>query len=84
MSDHIHNIGAFEAKTHLSDLLRRAEGGEEFIIERRGRPVARLIPYQPDDHEPTLKEVVSAMQDLRSKISSPVPIRELIEEGRRQ
>jgi len=83
MNDHIHHIGAFDAKTHLSDLLRRAEGGEEFVIERRGRPVARLIPYQPDAREPTLQEVVSSMQEVRAEITAPVPIRELIEEGRR-
>jgi prevent-host-death family protein len=83
MNNHIHHIGAFEAKTHLSDLLRRAEGGEEFIIQRRGRPVARLIPYRPESSEPTLQEIVSAMQEVRAQITAPVPVRELIEEGRR-
>ncbi|MFZ5483841.1 MAG: type II toxin-antitoxin system Phd/YefM family antitoxin [Pseudomonadota bacterium] len=33
-----------EAKTHLSSLLERVEAGEEIIIARRGKPVARLIP----------------------------------------
>jgi len=37
-------IGAFEAKTHLSELLERAERGEEITITRRGVPVARLGP----------------------------------------
>ncbi len=37
-------IGAFEAKTHLSELLDRAAGGEEIIITKRGKPVARLVP----------------------------------------
>lgn len=35
-----------EAKTHLSDLVRRAEDGEEIVIERRGTPVARLVPVE--------------------------------------
>lgn len=83
MTDHIHHIGAFAAKTHLSDLLRRAEGGEEFVIERRGRPVARLVPYVPDAAEPTLQDIVSAMQALRDHVTGPVSIRELIDEGRR-
>ena len=35
-------IGAFEAKTHLSELLAAVEAGEEITITRRGRAVARL------------------------------------------
>ncbi len=38
-------IGAFEAKNKLSSLLERAERGEETIITRRGKPVARLVPF---------------------------------------
>jgi prevent-host-death family protein len=38
-------IGAFEAKNKLSELLDRAEKGEEVVITRRGRPVARLVPF---------------------------------------
>lgn len=37
-------VGAFEAKTHLSELLVRVEGGEEVTITKHGRPVARLVP----------------------------------------
>lgn len=37
-------VGAFEAKTHLSELLARVEGGEEVTITKHGRPVARLVP----------------------------------------
>lgn len=38
------DVGAFEAKTHLASLLDRVEQGEELVITRRGRPVARLVP----------------------------------------
>ena len=38
------DIGIFEAKTRLSELLRRAQGGESFRITQRGVPVAELIP----------------------------------------
>jgi prevent-host-death family protein len=37
-------VGAFEAKTHLSELLAKVEEGEEITITKHGRPVARLIP----------------------------------------
>jgi prevent-host-death family protein len=35
-----------EAKTHLSRLLERVEKGEEVIIGRAGKPIARLVPYE--------------------------------------
>jgi len=45
-------IGAFEAKNTLGDLLQRVAKGEEITISRRGRPVARLVPVidSPDPH----------------------------------
>lgn len=36
-------VGVHEAKTHLSKLLERVTAGEEIVIERRGRPIARLV-----------------------------------------
>jgi prevent-host-death family protein len=35
-----------EAKAHLADLVRRAEAGDEVVLTRHGRPVARLEPVQ--------------------------------------
>ena len=35
-----------EAKTHLSKLVERAAAGEEIIIGKAGKPVARLVPYK--------------------------------------
>ena len=40
-------VTVHEAKTHLSRLLRRVETGEEIVIARSGKPVARLVP-EPD------------------------------------
>lgn len=40
------SVGAFEAKTHLSELLQRVEAGEQVTITKHGRPVARLVPVQ--------------------------------------
>jgi prevent-host-death family protein len=37
-------VGVHEAKTHLSQLLRRVAEGEEIEIHSNGRPVARLVP----------------------------------------
>lgn len=37
-------IGLFEAKTHLSEYVARAEAGEEVIITRHNKPVAKIVP----------------------------------------
>ena len=37
-------VGLFEAKTHLSEYVARAEKGEEVIITRHNKPVARIVP----------------------------------------
>ena len=37
-------VGAFNAKTHLSDLLDRVAHGESFLITKRGKPMAALSP----------------------------------------
>jgi prevent-host-death family protein len=47
----VETVGLFEAKTHLSELIARAERGEEVIITRHNKPVARLVPVvapEPD------------------------------------
>ncbi|HVC61790.1 MAG TPA: type II toxin-antitoxin system prevent-host-death family antitoxin [Acetobacteraceae bacterium] len=44
--DTANTIGAFVAKTHLSELLERVERGEVMTITRRGRPIARLVPIE--------------------------------------
>ena len=42
------SVGAFEAKTRLSELLQRVESGEQVTITKHGRPVARLVPIRED------------------------------------
>jgi prevent-host-death family protein len=39
-------VGMHEAKTRLSQLVERAEAGEEVIIARNGKPVARLVAIE--------------------------------------
>ena len=44
-----------EAKTKLSQLVERAQAGEDVVITRRGKPVARLVPVEED--KPSLSSV---------------------------
>ena len=40
-------VNVHEAKTHLSRLLNRVAAGEEIVIAKAGKPVARLVPLSP-------------------------------------
>jgi len=40
-------VNVHAAKTNLSRLLERVEAGEEIVIARAGKPVAKLVPYIP-------------------------------------
>lgn len=39
-------MNVYEAKSHFSELLSRAEAGEEIIIARHGKPIVQLVPVQ--------------------------------------
>jgi prevent-host-death family protein len=40
-------VNIHEAKTHLSRLLKRVAAGEDVVIANAGKPVAKLVPYEP-------------------------------------
>ena len=78
------NVGSFEAKTHLPQLLERVAQGEEFTITKHGKPVARLIPALGSTPKPDVRAAVEAMKRLRKKQTlRGLSIRDMIEEGRR-
>ena len=45
-------VNVQQAKTHLSRLLDRVQGGEEILIARNGKPVARLVPVSSQPRKP--------------------------------
>ena len=63
-------ISAFEAKTRFGHLLRRVARGEEVIITKHDKPVARLIP----EGRPRLQSVREAVAELR-KLSQRIAAR---------
>lgn len=76
-------IGAFEAKTHLSRLLDRVAAGERLTITRRGRPVAMLVPVQ-DEAADDLTRVVEELRQLSKGVRlDGLDWREMRDEGRR-
>ncbi|MCX7380800.1 MAG: type II toxin-antitoxin system Phd/YefM family antitoxin [Alphaproteobacteria bacterium] len=46
------SVNIYEAKTHFSRLIERVEAGEEVVIARAGKPVARLVPIAPAAPQP--------------------------------
>lgn len=55
-------IGAFEAKNTLGALLDRVERGEEIVITRHGKPVARLTPCAAKVDQESVRAVVARIQ----------------------
>ncbi len=76
-------VSAFMAKRRLSELLRETERGASFIVCRRGKEVARLVPPAKERERVDLRQVISSFREIRERIPGKVSIRELIEEGRR-
>jgi prevent-host-death family protein len=76
-------IGAFAAKTRLSEILRKVEQGERFTITVRGEAKANLVPVT---HEEPPADVAKAVQDLlqfpRIEGISGDTVLEWIREGR--
>jgi prevent-host-death family protein len=78
-------IGLFEAKTRLSELVRQVKTGESFIITQRGEPAAKLTPIRNKEHR-SPRRIAEAIRRLRQmpKIEavSHEELRSWIEEGR--
>ncbi len=78
------SVGAFEAKTHLSELLDRVARGERITITRHGVPAAILVPVEQRENKLTHQEIVEGMRALRKIVKpSKLSVREMIAEGRR-
>jgi prevent-host-death family protein len=78
-------IGAFEAKNRLSALLERVERGEEILITRRGKPVAKLVPAVPAPSRAAVHEAAAnrILERSQSVTLGGLRIEDLISEGRR-
>jgi len=79
----MNTVGLFEAKTHLSALLKRVAQGEEIAITKHGVPVALLVPVA-NRRKKDPKKVAERIRALRRGTRlEGVTIRQLLEEGRR-
>lgn len=77
------SIGSFEAKTHLSSIIDDVQKGGEYIITKRGKPVAKLIPFRDQEGSMKIEDIVSRFDSIRNNVRGRVRIREDINEGRK-
>ena len=76
-------VGSYEAKTKLPELLRGVQGGNRYTITLRGEAVAELVPAQGN----RLSDAAAAVDEMRSfmrtrKSGAGVNLKALINEGR--
>jgi prevent-host-death family protein len=85
-------VGLFEAKTHLSELIARAERGEEVIITRHNKPVAKLVPITSEISPELYRKRLQILDELQAvgreieKRGGPITVEEILswrDEGRR-
>lgn len=82
-------VTAFEAKTRFGELLERVSNGEEVVITRHDKPVARLVPEGAQRRD-VVRRSVQGLRDLQRRIGGRGKIkltnrevRSAIDEGRR-
>jgi prevent-host-death family protein len=77
-------IGAFEAKSKLGQLLDRVEAGEEVVITRRGKVVAKLVPPGAAGADPErARAAARRIRAMRRGVTlNGAKIKDLISEGR--
>lgn len=85
----IASVGAYDAKAKLSALLDRVERGEEIIITRHGRPIARLVPDGEARDVRAARAAIAGLTQIRTALAAhqvhltPAEIRFMRDEGRR-
>lgn len=62
-----------EAKTHFSKLLERVLNGEEVVIAKAGKPVARILPYATEDISPRVSGIDKGIVIIMPDFDEPLP-----------
>ena len=80
-------LNLYEAKSHLSELVERAASGEEIIIAKAGKPMARLVPIQRQKR-PRLASVMGrnilGVTYIAPDFEEDLPIEMFLGEGKEQ
>ncbi|SMM98566.1 hypothetical protein SPONN_2029 [uncultured Candidatus Thioglobus sp.] len=60
------NIQSNEIKTHFSSILRQVENGQDFLITKHKKVIAKLTPFSNDNQKISAKQAVAEMKTLKS------------------
>ncbi len=75
-------IGSYDAKTKLPELLRRVESGETFTITNHGRAIADLIPSNAKDRAKAKSAVTNLLKMKKNPVSDEA-LKDMKNEGRK-
>jgi prevent-host-death family protein len=65
-------VNVHAAKTHLSRLIEQVAAGEEIVIAKAGKPVARLVPFEPR-REPRRPDLLKGQIWIAEDFDEPLP-----------
>lgn len=75
-------IGSYDAKTKLPEILRRVESGESFTITNRGKPIADIVPSRAGSRLKAQAAIANILKARRHRVSDET-LSDLKEAGRR-
>jgi antitoxin (DNA-binding transcriptional repressor) of toxin-antitoxin stability system len=76
-------VGSYEAKTKLPELLRGIQAGNRYTITLRGEAVADLVPAQGSKHSDAVAAVDEMLSFMQAhKVAAEIDLKALIDEGR--
>ncbi len=74
-------IGAFEAKTHFSEIIEEVQKGKTYVITKRGKPVAKMVPFTVNSY--IRKEVIKQLSEYNTDLKEKFNIKAAIKSGRK-
>ena len=80
----MNDVALSAARNRLSELIHRVEAGEEILITRRGKVVARLVPAATEEAGQRARKAIARLRSSRKGVSlGGLNSRDLVREGRR-
>jgi prevent-host-death family protein len=83
MEDAMQTIGVFDAKTHFSSIIEKVLHGKEFLITRRGQPIAKITAADTKSNEPIAKTIDAILKFRKGRKGSQAESKAWVQEGRK-
>lgn len=78
----LEEIGSYDAKTKLPEILRKVQKGQSFTITNHGKPIADIVPSRAINHARTLEAIADILK-IQGKTVSDETLKKSIEDGRK-